>query len=71
MTLTVELRNPKAIDFLRDMERVDLVRLITPTESIAQPTFAERFFGCISKEQGEELQKELVQMRNEWNRDSY
>ena len=32
---------------------------------------SERLLGCISREQGERMQKELIEMRNEWERDIY
>jgi len=32
---------------------------------------SERFSGCISKERADELQEELKNMRNEWDRDIY
>jgi len=32
---------------------------------------SDRFRGCISKETGEEMQRQLTQMREEWERDIF
>lgn len=70
-TVTIEIKNDIAMSFLHNLENLDIIRVIEskiPPNSIK---LSERFAGCLSEERTEELQKELAQMRNEWERDTY
>jgi hypothetical protein len=70
-TVTIEIKNEIALTFLKNLESMHILRVI---ESNTKPTtqkFSERFSGCLSEERTEELQKELTQMRNEWERDTF
>ncbi|MDR2679858.1 MAG: hypothetical protein LBC47_03505 [Tannerella sp.] len=72
-TTLVEIKNDIAYSFLQNLEQMDVLRIIR-TEDIAAPPkqkLSERFAGCLSDERIDELQQELTQMRNEWDRDIY
>lgn len=70
-TVTVEIKDDIALTFLHNLERLHILRVIENKTTVNKQKLSERFAGCISKERAEELQKELTQMRNEWERDTY
>lgn len=72
-TVTVEIKNEKALALLRNLESLQLLRILedSPSKTKTKQKLSERFAGSISKERAEELQKELTKMRNEWERDTY
>jgi len=70
-TVTVEIKNDIALTFLHNLESMHILRVIENKPTPVKQKLSERFAGCLSKERTEELQKELTQMRNEWERDTY
>ncbi len=70
-TVTVEIKNDIALTFLHNLESMHVLRVIEDKTTKTKQKLSERFAGCLSKERAEELQKELNQMRNEWERDIY
>jgi hypothetical protein len=70
-TVTVEIKNDIALTFLHNLESMHILRVIENKTTPVKQKLSERFAGCLSKERAEELQKELTQMRNEWERDTY
>jgi len=70
-TAVIEIKNDVAYSFLHDLERINVLRVIQRSSSKALPRQkpSERFAGCLSAARVEELQQELLQMRNEWNGD--
>ena len=70
-TVIVEIKNDIALSFLHNLESMQILRVIENKTIKAKQKLSERFAGCLSKERAEELQKELTQMRNEWERDTY
>lgn len=74
-TFVVEVLDEKAVPLLRDLENLDIIRLlpgiIKEVEQSTQQTQrpSERFWGCISKELAADLHRQLDEMRNEWERD--
>lgn len=70
-TVTVEIKKDIALTFLHNLESMHVLRIIEDKNTKAKQKLSERFAGCLSKERAEELQKELTQMRNGWERDIY
>ena len=70
-TVTVEIKNDIALSFLHNLEKMKVLRVIDDKNNKAKQKLSERFSGCLTKERADELQKELTQMRNEWERDIY
>lgn len=68
-TVTVEIKNDIALTILHNLESMQVLRVIEDKPTKTKQKLSERFAGCLSKERAEELQKELTQMRNEWERD--
>jgi hypothetical protein len=70
-TVTVEIKNDIAMSFLHNLESLHILRVVENKSGPIKQKLSERFAGCLSSERAEELQKELTQMRNEWERDTY
>jgi hypothetical protein len=79
-TFVVEVLNEKAVSLLRDLEDLDIIRLIPQepepdekTEKTVQNRVAgrlsEQFRGSIPPEVAADLHRQLEEMRNEWERD--
>jgi len=65
-TLTIELNNSKTLSILKELEGLSLLRIIKK-----QPrtnNMADLLANSISDEQAVLMNKELKQMRNEWER---
>jgi hypothetical protein len=74
-TAVIEIRNDMAYSFLCNLERMDLLRILSrgKTNELEnkKQKLSERFAGSLSSERTEELQMELKNMRKEWERDIY
>jgi len=72
-TAIVEIKNDLAYSFLHNLERMNLLRIIScqNEQDSKKQKLSERFAGSLSSERVDELQKELKNMRNEWERDIY
>jgi len=58
-TATIEIKNSIALDLLQSKP------------AIAGQKLSEKFAGSLSKENVSKMQKELSNMRNEWERDTF
>ena len=69
----IEIKNDLAYDFLYNLERMNVLRVVSRQneKNGHRQKLSERFAGSLSSERVDELQKELNQMRNEWNRNIY
>lgn len=70
-TVTIEIKNDLAMAILHNLENLHILRIIDSKAAPVKKKLSERFSGCLSEERSEELQNELNQMRNEWQRDIY
>ena len=72
-TAVVEIKNDLAYSFLYNLERMDLLRVISRQneQGSKKQKLSKRFAGSLSSERVDELHKELKKMRNEWERDIY
>lgn len=59
------------MSLLHNLESMNIIRVIEKKTIPARQKPSERFAGCLPEDRIEELQKELTQMRNEWERDIY
>ena len=72
-TAVIEIKNDLAYGFLYNLERMDVLRVISRqnAQNSNSQKLSQRFAGTLSSERVDELQKELNEMRNEWDRDIY
>ncbi len=70
-TLTIKIKDNKALRLLRDLEDLNLIQVIGLDKEKPAKKLSEMLSGSISPEQADNMQKELKQMRAEWERDTY
>jgi len=72
-TAIIEIKNDIAFNFLYNLERMNLLRIVSRKNELEKIglKLSERFAGSLSSERVDELQKELKNMRNEWERNIY
>jgi hypothetical protein len=72
VTVTVEIKDRSTFELLDQLDRMQILRIVrNADEPPAGKKLSERFAGCISGERAAELQKELTQMRGEWDRHTF
>lgn len=63
----IQLKNQKALQIIRGLEELDLIKIIKSNiESPKPKSFADKYYGKISKETAEEMQKYVTKSREEW-----
>jgi len=69
-TAVIEIKNDVAYGFLYQLERMNVLRVVSKQrmENVNEQKLSKRFAGALSSERVDELQKELSQMRDEWDR---
>ncbi len=67
-TLTISIIDAKALRLIEDLESLNLIRVLKRDKDQPKQKLSERLYGSLSKEQVEMMHKELLQMRNEWDR---
>jgi len=72
-TAVIEVKDEMAYSFLYNLERMNLLRVVSRRNELKgnRQKLSERFAGSLSGERVNELQEELKNMRNEWERDIY
>ena len=67
-TITIQLTNQKTAGLLHEMEELNLIKIVhTNTTELTPKKLSEKYKGIISKEQGENLNHHINQMRKEWS----
>jgi hypothetical protein len=70
MQVTIELLNDHALNLLRDLEQMSIIRFLKTETDVKQPSLQpskSRFAGRISKATAEKLHHQLIEVREEWN----
>ena len=65
-TLTIELNNKKALSILKELESLNLLRIVKKQSKTKN--IADLLENSISNEQATLMNNELKQMREEWER---
>ncbi|MFN0082728.1 MAG: hypothetical protein ACKVOM_09450 [Ferruginibacter sp.] len=66
--MLIQLINKKAIRLLHDMEDLELIKVLQ--ENIITPKkgkLSDKYKGIFTKEEGQQLNEHIQQMRSEWN----
>lgn len=66
-TMLIQVTNQKAIGLLRELEALHLIKVIKENFAPVKTKLSDKYKGIISKEQGQNLNEHIKQMRNEWN----
>lgn len=65
-TVTVELKNKKALKLLKELEELNIIRLHKPEEEKNVKDKASKYRGFLSKDAADALLKHTEESRNEW-----
>lgn len=66
-TMFIQVTNQKAIRLLHELEALHLIKVIKENFTPAKTKLSDKYKGIISKEQGQNLNDHIKQMRSEWN----
>ena len=64
-TITIDIINDKALNLLKDMELLQLIRL-REEHKINQSSWASKYKGAIAKQVLVDVENQLKELRNEW-----
>lgn len=65
-TVTVEIKNSKALKLPKDLEHLDIIRIHQSAQKPEIKDKASKYRGSISAESADRLLKHVKKMRNEW-----
>jgi hypothetical protein len=66
-TMVIQLTNQKAIGLLHELEELNLIKVLKENIEPAKTKLSDKYKGFISKEEGQQLNDHIKQMRSEWN----
>jgi len=66
-TMLIQLTNQKAAGLLHELEELHLIKVLKENIAPAKTKLSDKYKGIISKEQGQNLNEHIKQMRSEWN----
>ena len=68
-TVTLDILKDEAINLLKDLEALKIIKIQSDNEAThTQPVnLAAKYSGRMSKQSAEEINKELDDLRNEWD----
>ncbi len=64
--LRIEIINDKALNLLRNMALLDLIRFHSDTPQSAFPNWAARYKGAMTQQPVNEIEAQLKGLRDEW-----
>ena len=70
-TLTIKIKDDKALKLIHDLEDLNLIKVISPRQKKSATKLSTLLSGSISPEEAGNMHRELEQMRNEWERNTY
>lgn len=65
--MLIELTNQAAAGLLRELELLQLIRVIPNPVSMPKKIPLKKYRGIISKQDGKQLQEHVNQMRSQWS----
>jgi hypothetical protein len=66
-TMLIQVTNQKAIGLLHELEELHLIKVIKENFTPTKTKLSDKYKGTITKEQGQNLNEHIKQMRSEWN----
>ena len=66
-TILIELTNEKALGLLHELEGLEIIKVLKNNTLIPKIKLSDKYKGIMSKEQGQNLNEHIKQIRNEWN----
>lgn len=62
----IQIVNQKAIKLLKELEELDLIKVLRRAPQQAKTKLSEKYKGIINQQQAESLNKHTQEMRSEW-----
>lgn len=66
-TMLIQVTNQKAVGLLHELEELHLIKVIKENFVPIKQKLSDKYKGIITKEQGQNLNEHIKQMRSEWN----
>ena len=66
-TMIIEITNQKATGLLHELEELHLIRIFKGNDKPVKIKLSEKYKGFITREEGQQLNSHINQMRNEWS----
>ena len=67
-TMLIELTNQKAAGLLNELAELNLIKIFRRENSEPVKTkLSHKYRGFLTREEGQQLNSHITQMRNEWN----
>ena len=65
--MLIQVTNQKALGLLHELEELHLIKVLNDNFTPTKTKLSDKYKGIISKEQGQNLNEHIKQMRSEWN----
>lgn len=66
-TMLIQVTNQKAVRLLHELEELRLIKVLKENFTPVKTKLSDKYKGIISKEQGQNLNEHIKQMRSEWS----
>lgn len=66
-TMLIQITNQKAIGLLHELQELNLIKVLKENFTPVKQKLSDKYKGIITKEQGQNLNEHIKQMRSEWN----
>ncbi len=65
--MLIQVTNQKAIRLIHELQELHLIKVLKENFEPVNTKLSDKYKGIISKEQGQNLNEHIKQMRSEWN----
>jgi len=65
--MLIQVTNQKAVQLLHQLQELHLIKVLNENFVPVKTKLSDKYKGIISKEQGQNLNEHIKQMRSEWN----
>jgi len=69
-TLTIKINDSRALKLIHDLEDLKLIQVLTSEKSV-KGKLSSLLKGSISDKQADDLNSQIKEMRNEWDRNTF
>lgn len=66
-TMLIQVTNQKAVGLLHELQELHLIKVLKENFTPVKQKLSDKYKGIITKEQGQNLNEHIKQMRSEWN----
>jgi len=66
-TMLIQVTNQKAVRLLQELQELHLIKVLKENFTPVKQKLSDKYKGIITKEQGQNLNEHIKQMRSEWN----